>query len=40
MFEGLFHPIHLLLIAVVGFVGGFVVILPYWQIFAKAGFSP
>ena len=40
MFEGLFHPIHRLLIAVVGFGAGFVVILPYWQIFKKAGFSP
>jgi len=28
MFEGLFHAIHWLLIAVVGFVAGFVVILP------------
>jgi hypothetical protein len=36
MFEGLFQPIHLLLIAVIGFV----VFLPYWQIFKKAGFSP
>ena len=36
MFEGLFQPIHLLLIAVLGFV----VYLPYWQIFKKAGFSP
>jgi hypothetical protein len=36
MFEGLFQPIHLLLIAVLAFV----VFLPYWQIFKKAGFSP
>jgi hypothetical protein len=36
MFEGLFQPLHLLLIAVLGFV----VLLPYWQIFKKAGFSP
>jgi hypothetical protein len=36
MFEGLFQPIHLLLIALLGFV----VYLPYWQIFKKAGFSP
>jgi hypothetical protein len=36
VFEGLFQPIHLLLIAVLGFV----VFLPYWQIFKKAGFSP
>jgi len=36
MLEGLFQPIHLLLIAVLGFV----VFLPYWQIFKKAGFSP
>jgi hypothetical protein len=40
MFERLFQPIHLLLIAVVGFLVGFVTILPYWQIFKKAGFSP
>jgi hypothetical protein len=36
MFEGLFQPIHLLVIAVLGFV----VFVPYWQIFKKAGFSP
>jgi hypothetical protein len=36
MFEGLFQPIHLLLLAVVGLV----VLIPYWQIFKKAGFSP
>ena len=35
----MFQPMHLLLIAVVGFVAGFVIILPYWQIFKKAGFS-
>jgi hypothetical protein len=36
MFEGLFQPLHLLLIAVLAFA----VFLPYWQIFKKAGFSP
>jgi hypothetical protein len=36
MFEGLFQPIHLLLI---GFLG-LAVLVPYWQIFKKAGFSP
>jgi len=36
MLEGLFQPIHLLLIAALGFM----VFLPYWQIFRKAGFSP
>ena len=40
MFEGLFQPMHSLLIAVVGFAAGFVVILPYRQIFKKAWFSP
>jgi hypothetical protein len=36
MFEGLFQPIHLSLIVFVGFV----VLIPFWQIFKKAGFSP
>lgn len=36
MFEGLIQPAHLVLI----FVLGFVVFLPFWQIFKKAGFSP
>jgi hypothetical protein len=36
MFEGLFQPMHLLLIAVLGFL----VVTPFWQIFKKAGFSP
>ncbi len=36
MFGGLIQPFHLLLI----FVLGFVVFLPFWQIFKKAGFSP
>jgi hypothetical protein len=40
MFEDPFQPIHLLVIAVVGFLAGFVTILPYWQIFKKAGFCP
>ena len=36
MFESLFQPTHLLLIAIMGFV----VLAPFWQIFKKAGFSP
>lgn len=36
MFEGLYQPMHLLVIAFVIFG----VILPFWQIFKKAGFSP
>jgi hypothetical protein len=36
MFEGLFQPIHLLLITFLGLA----VLIPYWQIFKKAGFSP
>jgi hypothetical protein len=38
MFDGLFQfqPIHLLLIAFLGLA----VLIPYWQIFKKAGFSP
>jgi len=36
MFEGLFQPVHLLLISILGFV----VLAPFWQIFKKAGFSP
>jgi hypothetical protein len=36
MFEGLFQPFHLLLIATLGFV----VLTPFWHIFKKAGFSP
>jgi hypothetical protein len=36
MFEGLFQPIHLLLIAIISFA----VLAPFWQIFKKAGFSP
>jgi uncharacterized protein (DUF983 family) len=34
--EGLFQPLHLLRIAIIGFV----VLVPFWQIFKKAGFSP
>ena len=34
--EGLFQPLHLLLIVIIGFV----VLVPFWQIFKKAGFSP
>ena len=36
MFEGLFRPTHMLLIAILGFV----VLTPFWRIFKKAGFSP
>ncbi len=36
MFEGLFQPIPLSLIVLIGFV----VLIPFWQIFKKAGFSP
>ncbi|MGA2374249.1 MAG: hypothetical protein ABSF72_01940 [Candidatus Sulfotelmatobacter sp.] len=36
MLEGMFQPWHLLLLMVVGLV----VLLPFWQIFKKAGFSP
>jgi hypothetical protein len=36
MFEGLFQPLHLAVIAVLIFV----VVIPFWQIFKKAGFSP
>jgi hypothetical protein len=36
MFEGLFQPIHLLLIVALGLV----VLTPFWLIFKKAGFSP
>lgn len=36
MFEGLFQPIHLLIIVVVPIV----IITPFWQIFKKAGFNP
>jgi hypothetical protein len=34
MFEGLYQPEHLLIIAVLTFV----VIIPFWRIFKKAGF--
>jgi hypothetical protein len=36
MFEGLFQPIHLAVIAVLICV----IVVPFWQIFKKAGFSP
>jgi hypothetical protein len=36
MFEGLFQPMHLLVITILIFC----VIVPFWQIFKKAGFSP
>jgi hypothetical protein len=39
MFEGIFSPIHLLMIPFLGLLG-LVVLIPYWQIFKKAGFSP
>jgi len=34
--EGLFQPLHLSVIVIIGFV----VLVPFWQIFKKAGFSP
>jgi hypothetical protein len=37
MFEGLFQPTHLLLIMLIAFAA---LIMPYWHIFKKAGFSP
>jgi hypothetical protein len=36
MFEGLFQPIHLLVIVIVPLV----IITPFWRIYKKAGFSP
>jgi hypothetical protein len=36
----LFQPMHLLIILFVLFFTGPVVVIPYWQIFKKAGFSP
>jgi hypothetical protein len=36
MFEGLFQPVHLLVILVIVLV----VLVPYWKIFKKAGFAP
>jgi hypothetical protein len=36
MFEGLFQPLHFLLVTVIGFL----TIFPFWHIFKKAGFSP
>ena len=36
MFEGLFQPVHLLVILVIALV----MFLPYWRIFKKAGFAP
>lgn len=36
MFEGLFQPIHLLVIVIVPLV----VITPFWRIFKRAGFDP
>lgn len=35
--EDLFEPWHLVILGAVAF---FLVILPFWQIFKKAGFSP
>jgi hypothetical protein len=37
MFEDMFQPWHIILLGVVAI---FVVILPHWTIFKKAGFSP
>lgn len=36
MFEGLFQPIHLLVIVVIPLV----LVIPFWRIFKKAGFDP
>jgi hypothetical protein len=36
MFLGLFQPVHLLVILVIVLV----ILVPYWQIFKKAGFAP
>ena len=36
MFEGLLQPIHLLLIVCIAFV----LLVPFWRIFKKCGFSP
>lgn len=36
MFEGLFQPIHLLVIVVIPLV----LVIPFWRIFKKAGFNP
>jgi hypothetical protein len=40
MLEGLFQPFHLLLVIVVAAVVAVVTVVPYWQIFRKAGFNP
>jgi hypothetical protein len=40
MFDGLFQPIHLLVIVVVAVVMARVVVIPCWRIFKKAGFNP
>lgn len=36
----LFAPLHLLVLLVVFCFTGPIVVIPYWQIFKKAGFSP
>ena len=36
----LFQPMHLLIILTLLFFTGPIVVIPYWQIFKKAGFSP
>ena len=36
----LFQPMHLLIILILLFFTGPIVVIPYWQIFKKAGFSP
>ena len=36
----LFQPMHLLIILILLFFAGQIVVIPYWQIFKKAGFSP
>jgi len=36
MFEGLYQPVHLTVIAILGLL----VITPFWRIFKRAGFTP
>jgi uncharacterized membrane protein YedE/YeeE len=37
---GLFQPFHLFLVIAIATVIAAVTVVPYWQIFRKAGFSP
>jgi hypothetical protein len=36
----MFQPWHLMLLSIIGFFVGLLVLLPFWQIFKKAGFPP